>query len=245
MWTEFRGRACHWHMHSFLVEPFMLVELAGSKDSYRERGLAKLNFQHFLHMLSTSAVWCSIIEHMTTCQSFPIPYERFEVLSSVFMRSPMILFASKWQDVNLSSQGFYQPVWVGCSTATSRLGCRFEGELAGPGTFRNTDQGRFWHLRVNEIDLALTCIWHLHIHTYYIGMRFLLLSALAPPFSQICCWFPFFLSTNKTILQLQPPQLPTNQPSQTFNDFALRTMAANGRRKPWAVPICSCASWKP
>ena len=56
----------------------------------------------------------------------------------------------------------------------------------------------------------------------YIDMHLLLLSALAPPFSQISCWFPFFLSTNKTILQLQPPQLPTNQPSlETFNDFVL------------------------
>lgn len=77
-----------------------------------------------------------------------------------------------------------------------------------------------------DIWELMKSIWNLYIYmtfiytyTYYIDMRLLLLSALAPPFSQICCWFPFFLSINKTILQLQPPQLPTNQPSQTFNDF--------------------------
>lgn len=81
-----------------------------------------------------------------------------------------------------------------------------------------------------DIWELMKSIWHLYIYmtftyTYilqYIDMHLLLLSALAPPFSQISCWFPFFLSTNKTILQLQPPQLPTNQPSlETFNDFVL------------------------
>lgn len=103
-----------------------------------------------------------------------------------------------------------------------------------------------------DIWELMKSIWNLYIYDIYIYIyilyrhaslaAFCFGSSLLPNLLLVPI-FPFNKQNHPSTSTPPTTHQPTITNLQRFRP--VRTMAANGRRKPWAVPICSCASWKP